>query len=294
MSYLAKLLLVGIALSAQAAPADPADAVGLAPREQRVNGGLALIALDERDPVPPYFAGRPVWHGQVGGRRMAVVGLPLDLEPLGGRNLAETPGEHGERLLTLSDADGNPLKAPFRVLERSYPEQHITLPTSTFVTLSEPDQARFAREAAEQKAAYQVFSPQTAATWPPFQWPHPGPLSSAFGLRRFFNGEPRAPHMGLDIVAASGAPIVAPAAGRVALTGDYFFNGRTVIIDHGQGLFSMLCHMSRIDVTAGQTLARGDRVGTVGATGRATGPHLHWTVSLNDVRIDPTWLLPPR
>ena len=102
---------------------------------------------------------------------------------------------------------------------------------------------------------------------------------------------PKAPHLGLDIAGRTGEPVVAPADGRVALTGDFFFNGRTVILDHGQGLFSMLCHFNEIRVQQGDTVTAGTTVGTVGATGRATGPHLHWTVSLNDARIDPRWLL---
>ncbi|MGB4343284.1 MAG: M23 family metallopeptidase, partial [Moraxellaceae bacterium] len=89
-----------------------------------------------------------------------------------------------------------------------------------------------------------------------------------------------------------GEPVHAPAAGMVAMTGDYFFNGRTVMIDHGNGLISMLCHLSEITVTKGQNIRQGDIIGKVGKTGRATGPHLHWTVSLNDARIDPLLLLP--
>ena len=110
---------------------------------------------------------------------------------------------------------------------------------------------------------------------------------AVFGLRRFFNGEERNPHSGLDFAAPSGAQIKAPAAGKVILIGDYFFNGKTVFVDHGQGLISMFCHLSAIDVKMGDELARGGDIGKVGATGRATGPHLHWNVSLNNVRVDP-------
>src|SRR3989344_3567137 len=120
-----------------------------------------------------------------------------------------------------------------------------------------------------------------------FDKPVNGPLSSPFGLRRFFNGEERNPHSGLDFAANSGTPIKAPAAGKVILTGDYFFNGKTVFIDHGQGLISMFCHLSAIGVKVGDEIPRGGVVGKVGATGRATGPHLHWNVSLNDARVDP-------
>lgn len=288
---LALLLLPVIQACAALPPAfasppgtDIRQVVATAPRTLAVNGGLVLVPLPADWRGPLQLDGKPVWQGLVAGQRMAVVGLPL----------ASIPDDQREALLTLTDGEARPASTPLVVTRHPYPEQHITLPTSTYVTLSDADNARFAREAAEQKAAYQVFSSQADASWPSFQWPHPGPLSSAFGLRRFFNGEPRAPHLGVDIAAAAGEPVQAPADGRVALIGDYFFNGRTVIIDHGQGLFSMLCHLSRIDVSAGQTLRRGDVIGLVGATGRATGPHLHWTVSLNDARIDPALLLPAR
>jgi murein DD-endopeptidase MepM/ murein hydrolase activator NlpD len=117
--------------------------------------------------------------------------------------------------------------------------------------------------------------------------PTPGVRSSSFGLRRVFNGQARAPHGGMDIAAAAGTPVVAPAAGRVIDTGDYFFNGNTVWIDHGAGLLSMLCHLSAIDVRPGDAVESGQRVGAVGATGRVTGAHLHWSLSLNRTMVDP-------
>ena len=121
--------------------------------------------------------------------------------------------------------------------------------------------------------------------------PTTGPYSSAFGLKRFFNGQARNPHSGIDIAAPEGKDIVAPAGGTVVLTGDFFFNGNSVFIDHGQGLISMMCHMSRVDVKEGDVIKQGDLLGAVGKTGRATGPHLHWTVSLNNARVNPKLLL---
>jgi murein DD-endopeptidase MepM/ murein hydrolase activator NlpD len=119
------------------------------------------------------------------------------------------------------------------------------------------------------------------------QAPVDGRRSSSFGLRRVFNGQARQPHSGMDIAAATGTPVVAPLAARVADTGDYFFNGQTVWLDHGGGLLSMLCHLSRTDVRAGDSLAAGQPLGAVGATGRVTGPHLHWSVLLNRTSVDP-------
>ena len=174
------------------------------------------------------------------------------------------------------------------VLHKHYKEQHIKLKTNKHVNLSAENEARFAREFKEQTEAYQRYREGVVPSNIVLDRPvDGGRYSSPFGLRRFFNGQERNPHSGLDIAVPTGTPVKASADGVITIVGDYFFNGKTVFVDHGQGMISMYCHLSEIDVKKGQTVKRGEVVGKVGATGRATGPHLHWNVSLNDARVDP-------
>ena len=172
---------------------------------------------------------------------------------------------------------------------KNYPEQRLTIKDKLKVEPNPEDLARIERERETTEAVKRRFSPPAPAT--NFALPASGPLSSRFGLRRIFNGLPRNPHAGLDVAVGTGAPIKAPAAGVVTNTGDYFFNGNTVFIDHGQGLISAYMHLSRVDVRAGQTVKRGETLGAAGGTGRVTGPHLHWAVILNNTAVDPQLFL---
>ena len=173
-----------------------------------------------------------------------------------------------------------------------YAEQRLKVPPGK-VDLSPADLARYERERVHLAAVAATRSDSVPATLR-MQPPTAGPPSSSFGLRRFFKGQARNPHSGMDIAAPTGTPVLAPAAGRVIDVGDYFFNGNTVWIDHGGGLLSMMCHLSRTDVKTGDELATGDAIGAVGATGRVTGPHLHWSIGLNRTMVDPALFLPPR
>lgn len=171
---------------------------------------------------------------------------------------------------------------------RAYPEQHLTV-AKRYVTPSPANLERIRREQAEVKRLL-TSSPAPRHYDLPFLRPVPGGVSSAFGLRRFLNGEPRAPHGGVDLRAAQGSPVLACADGTVVLVAAHYFAGNSIYVDHGEGVLSMYFHLSRMDVTPGQTVTRGQVLGAVGATGRVTGPHLHWGVSVLGQKIDPLLL----
>ncbi|MDO5667870.1 MAG: peptidoglycan DD-metalloendopeptidase family protein [Alcaligenaceae bacterium] len=241
-----------------------------------VPGGVVVLPLEDRGVVPSAsFNGHSVMvvpNAEAGGY-LAIVGI----------GQKSNPGRH-----TLSVNYGAASESiGFEVRAKKYREQHIKLSSNRHVNPSQSDLDRYSREAAEQTAAYKEFRkaiPSNVVLDRPVDG---GRYSSPFGLRRFFNGEERNPHAGLDIAVPQGTPVKSSADGVVTITGDYFFNGKTVFVDHGQGLISMYCHLSEIDVVKGQTVSRGEVVGKVGNTGRSTGPHLHWTVSLNNQRVDP-------
>jgi murein DD-endopeptidase MepM/ murein hydrolase activator NlpD len=245
-----------------------------------VPGGIAIVAIAPEGAPPPFvrFQEQRVLLVRANGMWQAVVGLPLSLDA-------------GEQHLDISDRAATRTLA-FQVLPKHYDTQYLTLANKRQVNPTPNDLIRIARE--------QELSRQAFATWSEaladdlrFDLPARGRFSSTFGLRRFFNNEARQPHSGVDIAAPEGTPVLAPAAGNVIETGNYFFNGNTVFIDHGQGLISMYNHLSRIRVKKGARVARGQRIGAVGKTGRVTGAHLHWTVSLNNARVDPMLFLSP-
>jgi murein DD-endopeptidase MepM/ murein hydrolase activator NlpD len=266
------------ALAAGLAPSTAPAQLSL-PLRAPVPGGVAVVCVGRAPgPAPQVmFEGQRVLVARVGGAWQAVVGLPLALKP-GAHELAVGEGEKAERTVR------------FRVGRREYEKQYVTLADRRQVDPLPEDLRRIAREQEVLVRAFSTFSdfePDSLV----FDLPAEGRVSGGFGARRFFNSEPRLPHSGLDIAAPEGTAIVAPAAGRVLETGDYFFNGLSVVLDHGQGVVTMYNHMSRIDVVKGVQVARGERIGVVGKTGRVTGPHLHWSVSLNNARVDPALFL---
>jgi murein DD-endopeptidase MepM/ murein hydrolase activator NlpD len=252
----------------------------IAPRAALVPGGVATFklpgALDERPVVT--FEGKPVMVVRQATGWLAILGISLDAEP-------------GEFAISVQQPGADERKVTFTVAPKSYRTQQLKVPPNQ-VNLSPEDEARVTRETEKVRAALDAFTPDAPATLR-FAAPVNGPRSSSFGLRRVFNGESRRPHSGMDIAAATGTPIKSPLAGRVVDVGSYFFNGNNVIIDHGQGLMTMYCHLSKVGVEVGQELKRGDVLGLVGATGRVTGPHLHWGVTLNGTMVDPALFLAP-
>lgn len=243
------------------------------PQDSRRAGGIAVIEVTPKTTTAS-FGERPVALVVEDNKKYAIVGLPITIAT--GVHILDTDVDHFD----------------FTVADYAYPEQRLTITDQSKVSPDPEQLARYHREAVEQTTVYKNFSPVQVINFPKFIWPAHGIISSPFGFKRFFNDEPRAPHAGLDIAAGFGTVARAPANGVVVQTGDYFFNGQTVMIDHGQGIVTMLCHLSRIDVKIGQTVAQGEAIGLVGKTGRATGPHLHFGLSLNNARVDPLLVLP--
>lgn len=243
-----------------------------------VPGGIAVIRLpSDAVPASVRYEKRRVLVTHLDGATYAIVGLALSAKP-------------GRHYLQAKTRDKQPLRLAFDISDKVYKSQHITIKDKRKVNPEPHDMERIVREQKRIAADLGYWSDDATATLDLIK-PAEGPLSSPFGLRRYFNEQPRKPHSGLDIAAAEGAPIKAPAPGTVLDTGNFFFNGNTVFIDHGQGLITMYCHMSRIDVQPGQRVATGETIGAVGKTGRVTGPHLHWSVSLNNARVDPMLFL---
>ena len=211
---------------------------------------------------------------------MAVVGIGLAADPA------------QPQALTVTDADGRERRVLFTLQRKRYAEQRLAV-APKHVELSPANLARAQRERVHLGRVLSHFDTTREPAILLLQAPLDGPRSSSFGLRRVFNGQPRNPHNGMDLAAPTGTPVRCAAAGQVADTGDYFFSGQCVIVDHGQGFLTLYCHLSTIDCAPGQAVAAGALLGKVGATGRVTGPHLHFSVHLNGQAVDPALFLPP-
>lgn len=251
------------------------------PRHAPYPGGVAVVKLGEADlPIREVlFDGKRVLTVRQADGWLALVGLALDTAP-------------GKHTLQVKSAEGSPkpvFETAFEVKLKTYPAQHLRI-SSRFMQPSPEDIRRNERDQiaiARAKAHWSHDAPASFA----LDIPAKGPLSARFGLRRVLNGKDSSSHNGLDVAVGTGTPLHAAAAGRVIATGDYFYSGNSVFVDHGQGFITLYIHMSRIDVKEGEAVARGAVLGLSGATGRVTGPHLHWAVLLNGVYVDPELFL---
>ena len=260
------LLVFFIAVAAQAAP-----------EHSPWPGGVGVIAIAGDAQPQVRVGGEPALLLTGDDGWLALIGIPLEQEAPG--TMAVIVSRAGEADETLT----------FDIRPNDYEEQRLNVDRKYV----EPDQAQLDRIFSERRIIDAALS-----NWRDSEVhdvglsaPVPGRRSSSFGLRRFFNDQPRSPHKGMDIAAVTGTPIIAPLAGVVTATGDYYFNGNTVILDHGQGFVSLYCHLSEIDAVEGREVLAGDVIGKVGATGRVTGAHLHFATYLNGTAVDPALFL---
>jgi murein DD-endopeptidase MepM/ murein hydrolase activator NlpD len=244
------------------------------PVASSVPGGVAMIPIASAKSAAPRatFRGKRVLVARDGGQWVALVGLPLSLKP-------------GQYDLAVQHT-AKPVVKKFRVTDKKYPEQHVTIKDPRKVEPNPEDMDRINNEQPRIDAAKNAWR-EMADVDLNLQLPADGPLSSRFGSRRIFNGQPRNPHSGLDIAIPTGTPVLSAASGKVIDTGDYFFNGNTVFVDHGQGLVTMYCHLSEISVNIGDSVTRGQQIALSGMTGRVSGPHLHWSVIMNGTMVEP-------
>lgn len=246
------------------------------PKSSLVPGGIAVIPTDA-EALSGRFKNQRITLANYNGEQYAIIGIPLN-------------AEIGSLQFDLRYANGHSESLQFSIEFKEYVEQHLIITNTRQVNPNAEDMVRINRESAEMTRAFSSWDDSLTPVFR-MQAPVAGIRSSSFGLKRFFNEQPRNPHSGMDIAADEGTPIYAPAPGIILTTGNYFFNGNTIIMDHGNGLISLYCHMNTIDVEPGTVIRTGDQIGRVGQTGRVTGPHLHWSVNLNNTRVDPALFL---
>lgn len=242
-------------------------------------GGIAIVEIDTESEPTVTFGKSAVLVLPDGKKWAAVLGIPLDADPAVPLQLSVLAGDEPPRTARVEL-----VPADYRVQKLTVEQKYV-----------DPGQEALDRIFAERKL---IDSALTNFRAVPLQRislapPTPGARSSSFGSRRIFNDQPRSPHKGMDISAPEGTPILAPLDGLVTATGDFYFNGNTVIVDHGQGLVSLYCHLSKTDVADGDPVSAGDKLGEVGKTGRVTGAHLHFATYLNGTAVDPGLLLQP-
>lgn len=249
------------------------------PQNNPVPGGLLVFALPSADITQVTFQNNRVAIVQENQQLYALVGLSLDIKP-------------GNNQLEMTTKAGTKIKHAFNIRDKSYTAQRLIVKDQRKVDPTAEDMIRIQAEQIRMDRARETWTDIPASF--NFTQPVSGRVSSIFGLRRYFNNQPRKPHSGLDLAAAEGTPIQAVESGTVIESGDFFFSGNMVYIDHGQGLISLYAHMHDINVKTGDKIQRGQIIGSVGQTGRVTGPHLHLAVIINQTLVDPVLFLPPQ
>jgi murein DD-endopeptidase MepM/ murein hydrolase activator NlpD len=262
-------LLVGI--EAQAA----APTVLISPKKI-VPGGLMVVTVaNAAGPVEGSFRGKQLHFNPARGAAMALIGIDMNTEP-------------GTYQVALT-VDGKALSRDVTIAKKKYPVQRLTLPED-MVVLSPENEARTERDQRKMSAIWPVDS---LRVWKGrFIDPLPGKkIGTPFGVRRVINDIPKNPHSGVDITADEGEPVKAPNDGVVILVDDQFYSGNSVVLDHGQGIYTMFFHLSKATVKYGQAVRKGDVIALVGSTGRSTGAHLHWGARVQGAKVDPLELI---
>jgi murein DD-endopeptidase MepM/ murein hydrolase activator NlpD len=280
-------LAVALALLVGAAgvSAEPSDALRVVFHPARLTvghvGWVHVLGAGDTASLDGSIADVPLTFFPYGGGHAALIGIDLETEP-GPKRWRVAARQAGRE---ASAADGG-----ITVLRRDFPLQRLTLP-GRMVDLDPETKRRAESESERLRAVFRTITDERL--WHgAFARPIDGARSgTGFGARRIINGQPRRPHSGIDFAAPAGTPVGAANAGRVALVGDFFFPGRLVVLDHGLGLYTLYFHLDRVLAGEGEKVDRGQTIGTVGATGRATGPHLHFGAQVGPARIDPAALL---
>ncbi len=250
------------------------------PEHNPVPGGIALI------PVPSKNT-KDLPRAYYKNKQIAVISKNKNVYAMAGLSLSTKTGQQQIKLIW---PDGHKKQLTFSVKPKTYEAQYLTIKNKRKVNPYKKDMDRIIKEKSKKNKARSYWSDSKVNV--DLIIPVQGRISSTFGLRRFFNDQPRRPHSGLDIAAPEGTPIKAVESGDVILSGDFFFSGNMVYINHGQGIISLYAHMNSIDVKTGDKIIKGQIIGTVGETGRVTGPHLHLAIIANQTLVDPVLLLP--
>jgi murein DD-endopeptidase MepM/ murein hydrolase activator NlpD len=268
------VLLIGLPFTVHAGAKTPQLKVTLSPKKVGPGDILLVTLSGATGTVEGTFNGKTIYFNPSEKSYKAIVGLDLLSEP----------GKYDLKI----NSNGSSLRRQVKVTKKAYRTQRLKMPKD-MVELSPENEARAEREGQKMAA---IWPNQTERLWSGnFINPREGKIGTEFGVKRLMNDIPKNPHTGVDVVAEEGEEVHAPNNAIVALVDEQFFSGNSVILDHGQGIYTMFFHLSKVLVQPGQQVKKGDVIGLVGATGRASGAHLHWGVRVQGARVDPLELI---